>query len=82
MENVKLKQTNTNKPKNNTNKHKQKDLGEFNQCQTQLSHLYEEGLKGHRTEFTAYRLLYLIAQQEFSGKIVIYLFLFLFLFLF
>lgn len=36
------------------------DLGEYNQCQTQLRSLYKMGLKGSRDEFTAYRILYFI----------------------
>lgn len=36
------------------------DLGEYNQCQTQLRSLYKMGLKGARDEFTAYRILYFI----------------------
>ncbi|KAG0638229.1 SAC3/GANP/Nin1/mts3/eIF-3 p25 family-domain-containing protein [Tuber brumale] len=36
------------------------DLGEYNQCQTQLHSLYREGFKGHEEEFKAYRILYLI----------------------
>lgn len=36
------------------------DLGEYNQCQTQLRSLYKQKLGGHPSEFTAYRVLYLI----------------------
>ncbi|KAB5540380.1 SAC3/GANP/Nin1/mts3/eIF-3 p25 family-domain-containing protein [Coniochaeta sp. 2T2.1] len=36
------------------------DLGEYNQCQTQLRALYQLGLKGHPVEFKAYRILYFI----------------------
>ena len=36
------------------------DLGEYNQCQTQLRALYKEKLGGHPTEFRAYRILYFI----------------------
>lgn len=36
------------------------DLGEYNQCQTQLRALYKQGLGGHPSEFMAYRILYLI----------------------
>ncbi|KAM7200597.1 SAC3/GANP/Nin1/mts3/eIF-3 p25 family domain containing protein [Rhypophila sp. PSN 637] len=36
------------------------DLGEYNQCQTQLTALYKQGLKGNPTEFKAYRILYFI----------------------
>jgi hypothetical protein len=44
-------------------------LGEFNQCQTQLIILYEEGWKGNEFEFIAYRLLYYIAQNNMSDVI-------------
>jgi hypothetical protein len=36
------------------------DLGEYNQCQTQLRALYQLGLKGNPIEFKAYRILYFI----------------------
>ena len=38
----------------------QGDLGQYNQCQTQLKDLYAIGLTGSELEFLAYRLLYLI----------------------
>lgn len=36
------------------------DLGEYNQCQTQLQALYAQKLGGHPVEFKAYRILYLL----------------------
>lgn len=36
------------------------DLGEYNQCQTQLRALYRQNLGGHPVEFKAYRILYFI----------------------
>jgi SAC3 family protein LENG8/THP3 len=36
------------------------DLGEYNQCQTQLSALYAQNLGGHPMEFKAYRILYFL----------------------
>jgi len=36
------------------------DLGEYNQCQTQLKALYQQGIKGKPIEFKAYRILYFI----------------------
>uniref|UniRef100_A0A060T3N9 ARAD1C38742p n=1 Tax=Blastobotrys adeninivorans TaxID=409370 RepID=A0A060T3N9_BLAAD len=36
------------------------DLGEYNQCQSQLKQLYAQGIPGNRREFLAYRVLYLL----------------------
>ena len=36
------------------------DLGEYNQCQTQLRALYPKNAGGHPTEFKAYRILYFL----------------------
>lgn len=36
------------------------DLGEYNQCQTQLRALYKQNLGGHPVEFKAYQILYYI----------------------
>ncbi|XXG94344.1 hypothetical protein Hte_000598 [Hypoxylon texense] len=36
------------------------DMGEYNQCQTQLRALYKAGHKGNPIEFKAYRILYFI----------------------
>ncbi|KAI9308733.1 SAC3/GANP/Nin1/mts3/eIF-3 p25 family-domain-containing protein [Cunninghamella echinulata] len=42
------------------------DLGEYNQCQTQLKSLYELGIKGREMEFTAYRILYFLHTQNWA----------------
>lgn len=36
------------------------DLGEYNQCQSQLRGLYAYGISGNAVEFLAYRILYLL----------------------
>jgi SAC3 family protein LENG8/THP3 len=38
------------------------DLDQFNQCQTALIALYNNGLNGHNIEFLAYRIIYTILQ--------------------
>jgi hypothetical protein len=46
------------------------DMNEYNQCQTQLKHLYENGIKGCEMEFIAYRLLYyvyLLGNKKYTG---------------
>lgn len=45
----------------------QGDLGEYNQCQTQLRELYKKGIPGRENEFIAYRLLYLLYAQNHAG---------------
>ncbi|PVU92930.1 hypothetical protein BB561_003535 [Smittium simulii] len=42
------------------------DLGEYNQCQTQLKQLYIQGVKGSKMEFLAYRILYFIYTRNES----------------
>lgn len=43
------------------------DLGEYNQCQTQLRALYQMGLEGNPIEFKAYRILYFIHTSNRTG---------------
>ncbi|CAG8563504.1 5028_t:CDS:10 [Paraglomus occultum] len=45
------------------------DLGEYNQCQTQLKELYKLSIPGHVMEFTAYRLLYFLHTKNRSDII-------------
>jgi len=42
------------------------DLGEFNQCQTQLKILYDDDIPGCRNEFMAYRMLYFLMARARS----------------
>jgi SAC3 family protein LENG8/THP3 len=44
------------------------DMGEYNQCQTQLRALYMQNLGGHPKEFLAYRILYLIYTCNRAGQ--------------
>ena len=44
----------------------QRDLGEFNQSQTQLHELYRQGLSGCLKEFIAYRILYFLYSETQS----------------
>lgn len=43
------------------------DLGEYNQCQTQLRALYTQQPGGHSTEFKAYRILYFIHTRNWTA---------------
>ncbi|CAO3664538.1 unnamed protein product [Umbelopsis ramanniana] len=43
------------------------DLGEYNQCQTQLKDLYSKGIAGETMEFLAYRILYMLHTQNRSA---------------
>jgi hypothetical protein len=47
------------------------DLGEYNQCQSQLRELYKHGLEGHPMEFLAYRVLYLVHTRNRSGEVLL-----------
>lgn len=60
----------------------QADMGEFNQCQTQLKALYKEGIVGNEMEFVAYRLLYFVYSHNSSGiRLSIYLSIYVYIYL-
>jgi hypothetical protein len=43
------------------------DVDHFNQCQTQLKELYEQGFKGHESEFVSYKILYhVLTEMKFE----------------
>ena len=44
------------------------DLGEYNQCQSQLRSLYSHGLPGCVMEFLSYRILYLLHTRNQRGE--------------
>jgi hypothetical protein len=48
------------------------DWSEFNQCQSQLGVLYDEGLPGHKPEFMAYRVLYHMLTNETADFIEVF----------
>mmetsp|Transcript_10302 Transcript_10302/g.15489 ORF Transcript_10302/g.15489 Transcript_10302/m.15489 type:complete len:509 (-) Transcript_10302:757-2283(-) len=43
------------------------DIGEYNQCQTQLTPLYASGIQGNRAEFTAYAILYFSLKNNYEA---------------
>ena len=43
------------------------DLNEFKQCQTRLADLFADGVPGNRSEFFAYRLLYMLHQVRVAA---------------
>ena len=47
------------------------DLGEYNQCQSQLRGLYAYGIKGSAMEFLAYRILYLLHTKNRRGALLL-----------
>lgn len=47
------------------------DLGEYNQCQSQLRGLYAYGIKGSAMEFLAYRILYLLHTKNRRGTLLL-----------
>jgi len=42
------------------------DLGEYNQCQTRLFAMYQKGTNGSIIEFTAYRVLYTLVENNLT----------------